>query len=55
VDRTAGTVSITLSGGMESIETAAAALRQADVTVADFSLRRPTLDDVFISLTGKSA
>jgi ABC-2 type transport system ATP-binding protein len=55
VDTADGTVSIVLSDGMESIETAAAALRQADVTVADFTLRRPTLDDVFISLTGKSA
>ncbi|MFI1353953.1 ATP-binding cassette domain-containing protein [Streptomyces sp. NPDC020898] len=49
-----GTVSIVLSDGIQSIETAAAALRQAGVDVADFALRRPTLDDVFISLTGKS-
>ncbi|MEV1025793.1 ATP-binding cassette domain-containing protein [Streptomyces sp. NPDC050264] len=55
VDPAGGTVSITLSDGMESIESAAAALRRADVTVADFALRRPTLDDVFISLTGKTA
>ncbi|GGS43123.1 daunorubicin resistance protein DrrA family ABC transporter ATP-binding protein [Streptomyces cinerochromogenes] len=54
VDADDGTVSIVLSDGMESIEAAAAALRQADVTVADFALRRPTLDDVFVSLTGKS-
>ncbi|WP_051825730.1 ATP-binding cassette domain-containing protein [Streptomyces cellulosae] len=49
-----GTVSIVLSDGIQSIETAAAALRQEGVEVADFALRRPTLDDVFISLTGKS-
>ncbi|MEU1513107.1 ATP-binding cassette domain-containing protein [Streptomyces sp. NPDC005811] len=50
-----GTVSIVLGDGMRSIEAAAAALRLAGVDVADFALRRPTLDDVFISLTGKSA
>ncbi|MEU4985626.1 ATP-binding cassette domain-containing protein [Streptomyces sp. NPDC021969] len=50
-----GTVSIVLSDGMRSIESAAAALRRAGVDVADFAVRRPTLDDVFISLTGKSA
>ncbi|MFD5651785.1 ATP-binding cassette domain-containing protein [Streptomyces sp. NPDC127039] len=50
-----GTVSIVLSDGMQSIESAAAALRRAGVDVADFAVRRPTLDDVFISLTGKSA
>ncbi|MFJ9041545.1 ATP-binding cassette domain-containing protein [Streptomyces sp. NPDC102406] len=55
VDTADSTVSIVLSDGMESIESAAAALRQAHVSVADFTLRRPTLDDVFISLTGKSA
>ncbi|MFI5678684.1 ATP-binding cassette domain-containing protein [Streptomyces cellulosae] len=49
-----GTVSIVLSDGIQSIETAVAALRQEGVEVADFALRRPTLDDVFISLTGKS-
>ncbi|GAA3299048.1 hypothetical protein GCM10020295_36220 [Streptomyces cinereospinus] len=54
VDLVDGTVSIVLSDGMESIETAAAALRRAGVDVADFALRRPTLDDVFISLSGKS-
>jgi ABC-2 type transport system ATP-binding protein len=40
---------------MESIEAAVGALRKAGVDVADFALRRPSLDDVFISLTGKSA
>jgi ABC-2 type transport system ATP-binding protein len=51
----AGTVSIVLGHGMESIEAAVGALRKAGVDVADFALRRPSLDDVFISLTGKSA
>ncbi|MFJ4435739.1 ATP-binding cassette domain-containing protein [Streptomyces sp. NPDC088923] len=54
VDAAEGTVSIVLSDGMASMESAAAALRRADVTVADFALRRPTLDDVFLLLTGES-
>jgi ABC-2 type transport system permease protein/oleandomycin transport system permease protein len=38
--------------GLELIEEAAAALRQAGISVSDLGLRRPTLDDVFLQLTG---
>ena len=38
--------------GLELIEDAAAALRQAEIGVSDLGLRRPTLDDVFLQLTG---
>jgi ABC transporter DrrB family efflux protein len=38
--------------GLEMIEDAAAALRRADIGVNDLGLRRPTLDDVFLQLTG---
>jgi ABC transporter DrrB family efflux protein len=38
--------------GLELIEDAAAALRQAGIGVSDLGLRRPTLDDVFLQLTG---
>ena len=38
--------------GLEMIEDAASALRKADVAVSDLGLRRPTLDDVFLQLTG---
>src|ERR1700726_108733 len=34
------------------IEDAAAALRRAEIAVSDLGLRRPTLDDVFLQLTG---
>jgi ABC-2 type transport system ATP-binding protein len=30
-------------------------IEQEQVTVLDFGLRRPTLDDVFLTLTGRSA
>ncbi len=38
--------------GLEMIEDAASALRKAEIAVSDLGLRRPTLDDVFMQLTG---
>ncbi|MDX6671452.1 MAG: type transport system ATP-binding protein [Solirubrobacteraceae bacterium] len=38
--------------GLELIEDAASALRHARIGVSDLGLRRPTLDDVFLQLTG---
>jgi ABC transporter DrrB family efflux protein len=38
--------------GLELVEDAASALRQAGIGVIDLGLRRPTLDDVFLQLTG---
>ena len=38
--------------GLEMIEEAASALRRAGIGVSDLGLRRPTLDDVFLQLTG---
>ena len=38
--------------GLEMIEVAASALRRAGIGVSDLGLRRPTLDDVFLQLTG---
>jgi ABC transporter DrrB family efflux protein len=40
--------------GLEMIEDAASALRKAQIAVSDLGLRRPTLDDVFLQLTGAS-
>jgi ABC-2 type transport system ATP-binding protein len=40
--------------GLELIEHAAASLRGAQIRVSDLGLRRPTLDDVFLQLTGAS-
>ncbi|MEV5281238.1 MULTISPECIES: ATP-binding cassette domain-containing protein [unclassified Streptomyces] len=45
-------VSVTVAAGMDTIADVAAALRDAGVEVSDFALRRPSLDDVFLSLTG---
>jgi daunorubicin resistance ABC transporter ATP-binding subunit len=41
--------------GLELIEEAAAELRRAGIAISDLGLRRPTLDDVFLSLTGHAA
>lgn len=38
--------------GLALIEDAASALRHAGISVSDLGLRRPTLDDVFLQLTG---
>jgi ABC transporter DrrB family efflux protein len=38
--------------GLELIEEAAAELRRASIEVSNLGLRRPTLDDVFLQLTG---
>jgi ABC transporter DrrB family efflux protein len=38
--------------GLEMVEEAASALRRAGIGVSDLGLRRPTLDDVFLQLTG---
>src|ERR1700748_2391060 len=38
--------------GLEMIEDAASALRKAQIAIRDLGLRRPTLDDVFLQLTG---
>lgn len=54
VDPEKGVISLRLVDGMGSIAAAATALEKAGVTVADFAVRRPTLDDAFAELTGRS-
>src|SRR5216683_754605 len=38
--------------GLQLVQEAAAGLRRAQIGVSDIGLRRPTLDDVFLQLTG---
>jgi len=52
LDEHRGSISFRLDDGLAGVETIAAGLRQSDIPVADFAVRRPTLDDVFIALTG---
>jgi ABC-2 type transport system ATP-binding protein len=52
VDTHRNTISIPLQDGMTTLTAAASALQTAGTQVLDFALRRPSLDDVFLSLTG---
>jgi ABC-2 type transport system ATP-binding protein len=44
-----------VSGGAADLRTALTRLSRAGVEVTDVGLRRPTLDDVFLALTGRAA
>ncbi|GAA1978279.1 ATP-binding cassette domain-containing protein [Amycolatopsis minnesotensis] len=55
VDRDKGVIGLQLDSGIGGIATVSAALASAGVTVTDFGIRRPTLDDVFLNLTGQEA
>jgi ABC-2 type transport system ATP-binding protein len=48
-------LSAPVSGGAADLRTVLLALAGADVEVTDIGLRRPTLDDVFLTLTGHAA
>jgi ABC-2 type transport system ATP-binding protein len=52
VDKDAGRVSLPVTGGADELIAAIQALGAADVALDDVALRRPTLDDVFLALTG---
>ena len=45
-------VTVATEDGAATISPVAVALAEADLPVLDISLRRPTLDDVFLDLTG---
>jgi ABC-2 type transport system ATP-binding protein len=55
VDADAATVRVPVRGGSRSLMDAVRTLDAGTVDVADIGLRRPTLDDVFLALTGRSA
>jgi ABC-2 type transport system ATP-binding protein len=44
-----------VAGGTGELSRVLAALQSAAVDVLDIGLRRPTMDDVFLSLTGRPA
>jgi ABC-2 type transport system ATP-binding protein len=54
VDETALSASVAVSDGVRVLIEVAAELRARGITVADLGLRRPTLDEAFLQLTGKS-
>lgn len=55
IDEVERTVSVPVSGGSTVLVSAVRALDEARIEVEDIVLRRPTLDDVFMSLTGHAA
>jgi ABC-2 type transport system ATP-binding protein len=55
VDRSTRTVTAAVSGGVDVLGNVLQKLRDRSITVVDIGLRRPTLDDVFLSLTGHVA
>jgi len=55
VDPQAGRVSVPVSAGGSVVADAVRLLDAAGIGIADLSLRRPTLDDVFLTLTGHAA
>jgi ABC-2 type transport system ATP-binding protein len=54
VDERKRSISVELADNSGGIVAAATALRDANVEFSDFALRRPTLDEVFLDLTGRS-
>jgi ABC-2 type transport system ATP-binding protein len=55
LDREAGRISVPVSHRVAALTEVVAGLADAGVAAADIGLRRPTLDDVFLSLTGRKA
>jgi ABC-2 type transport system ATP-binding protein len=47
-------ISIPTLAGADTLALAARRLSEAGITLDDLALRRPSLDEVFLSLTGKS-
>lgn len=54
VDQATRRVSVQLADGLGAVATAAMELELAGVAVEDFALARPSLDDVFLQLTGET-
>ena len=52
VDRATRRCSVAAPGGPELLPAVVRALDEAGIAVEDLTLRRPTLDEVFLALTG---
>ena len=55
VDEQTRKLTVAVTGGVEVLRQILQRLADANIAVADIGLRRPTLDDVFLSLTGHVA
>jgi ABC-2 type transport system ATP-binding protein len=54
-DRKEGLVSVPIVDGLSDLSSAVAGLKSSGVPIGDISLRRSSLDDVFLRLTGRTA
>jgi len=54
VDDEARSANSPTTGGVDALVAVATQLRDAGIAVEDLSIRQPTLDDVFLTLTGRS-
>jgi len=54
-DYDTGRISAPVDGGAEHLATVVRLLDERDIRVDDIGLRRPTLDEVFLTLTGRPA
>jgi ABC-2 type transport system ATP-binding protein len=55
IDQQSRRLTAAVDGGSESLRKALQRLHRSQVAVLDVGLRRPTLDDVFLTLTGHAA
>ena len=55
LDRRAARVSLTVQAGANGLATAVHRLDDAAIPIADVTIRRPSLDDVFLAFTGHCA
>lgn len=55
LDRRAARVSLTVQAGSNALATAVHRLDEAAIGIADVTIRRPSLDDVFLAFTGQRA
>jgi hypothetical protein len=55
IDREAGRVSVAVHNRVGALTDVVAGLAGAGIEAADIGVRRPTLDDVFLALTGRRA
>ena len=55
IDEPTRTVTAAVTGGVDVLGQVLQRLREGECSIVDIGLRRPTLDDVFLSLTGHSA
>lgn len=54
LDEQVGRIVMPVNGGSKDLSTALSRLEAAGIGVVDVGLRRPNLDDVFLSLTGQT-